>query len=129
MMDANKLAKAYIKIRDAIAEAKREYEAKEEKLRDELASIEQYFIKAFEDQGELTSISTPSGTIIRSIKTRIWTTDWEEMHNLVKKTDNLDLLERRLAQKNVAAFLEEHPEMRPAGLNIDRKYEITVRRK
>lgn len=128
-MDANKLAKAYIKIRDAIAEAKREYEAKEEKLKDELALIEQYFTKTFEDQGELTSISTPSGTIIRSIKTRIWTTDWEEMHKLVKETDNLDLLERRLAQKNVAAFLEEHPEMRPAGLNIDRKYEITVRRK
>lgn len=128
-MDANKLAKAYIKIRDAISEAKREFEEKEAALKAEMAAIEQYFMKTFEEQGDLTSISTPSGTVIRSVKTRIWTNDWEEMHKLILDTNNLDLLERRLAQKNMEAFLADNPGVRPAGLNIDRKYEITVRRK
>lgn len=128
-MDADKLARAYIKIRDAISEAKREYEAKEAELKAEMAAIEQYFLKSFEEQGDITSMSTPSGTVIRSVKSRIWTTDWEEMHKLIRDTDNLDLLERRLAQKNMEAFLADNPGVRPAGLNIDRKYEITVRRK
>ena len=128
-MDANKLAKAYIKIRDAISEAKREFEEKEAALKAEMATIEQYFMKTFEEQGDLTSISTPSGTVIRSVKTRIWTNDWAEMHKLISDTNNLDLLERRLAQKNMEAFLADNPGVRPAGLNIDRKYEITVRRK
>ena len=128
-MDANKLAKVYIKIRDALSEAKREFEEKESALKAEMATIEQYFLKTFEEQGELTSISTPSGTVIRSVKSRIWTTDWEEMHKLILDTNNLDLLERRLAQKNMEAFLADNPGVRPAGLNIDRKYEITVRRK
>lgn len=128
-MDANKLAKVYIKIRDALSEAKREFEEKESALKAEMATIEQYFLKTFEEQGDLTSISTPSGTVIRSVKSRIWTTDWEEMHKLILDTNNLDLLERRLAQKNMEAFLADNPGVRPAGLNIDRKYEITVRRK
>jgi hypothetical protein len=128
-MDANKLAKAYLKIRDAISEATKKYEEEKAALQAEMDVIEAYFAKTFEDNGDIKSISTPSGTVIRSVKTRLWTSDWESMHKLIIDQGNLDLLERRLAQKNVAAFLEENPGMRPAGLNIDRKYEITVRRK
>ena len=128
-MDANKLAKAYIKIRDTISELTREYEAKKEALEAEMDLIEEYFLNTFNEQGELTSISTPSGIVKRSIKTLISTTDWAELHDLITKTNNLDLLERRISQKNMAAFIEEHPELRPAGLNIHRKYKITVQRK
>jgi hypothetical protein len=128
-MDANKLAKAYIKIRDALSDAKREFEEKEKALKAEMATIEHYFLNMFNEQGDLTSMSTPSGTVIRSVSTRIWTTDWAEMHKMILDTNNLDLLERRLAQKNMESFLADNPGVRPAGLNVDHSYKITVRRK
>ncbi len=37
-----------------------------------------------------------------------------------------DLLEQRLCQSKMQAFLDDHPELLPAGLNADSKYTITV---
>jgi hypothetical protein len=39
-----------------------------------------------------------------------------------------ELLERRIQQTNMKQFLEENPDLHPAGLNVDRTYAITVRR-
>jgi hypothetical protein len=38
------------------------------------------------------------------------------------------LLEKRLHQTNMKQFLEENPDLKPAGLNIDSEYTIVVRR-
>jgi len=39
-----------------------------------------------------------------------------------------ELLERRIHQTNIKQFLEENPDLLPAGLNVDSAYSITVRR-
>jgi hypothetical protein len=41
----------------------------------------------------------------------------------------MELLEKRISQANMATFLEENPDLLPPGLNIDRRYAVTVRRK
>jgi hypothetical protein len=51
------------------------------------------------------------------------------MHKFIREHEAMELLERRIHQTNMKQFLEEHPELRPAGLNIDREYAITIRRK
>jgi len=38
-------------------------------------------------------------------------------------------LEKRIAQTNMATFLEENPDLLPPGLNVDSKYTISIRRK
>jgi hypothetical protein len=40
-----------------------------------------------------------------------------------------DLLDKRIHQSNMKQFLEENPDLLPPGLNVDKEYSITVRRK
>ena len=128
-MDVEKLASAYLRIRDTLSELTKKYEEQKAALEKDQEVIKQYFLEKFKKDGNVTSISTPIGTIVRTVKTRVWTNDWEEMHKLILEKGNLDLLERRLSQSNMAAFLEANPGSRPAGLNIDRKYDVSIRRK
>ena len=41
----------------------------------------------------------------------------------------MHLMEQRLHQTNMATFLKDNPDKHPIGLNIDRRYVITVRSK
>jgi len=75
-----------------------------------------------------SSIKTDSGTIIRKLSTRYWSTDWESMHQFIKENDALGLLEQRIHQANMKQFLEENPELIPPGVQVDRKYTVVVRR-
>jgi hypothetical protein len=41
----------------------------------------------------------------------------------------MNLLEKRIAQTNMATFLEDNPDLHPPGLNVDSRYTVVVRRK
>ena len=74
------------------------------------------------------SIKTKAGTATRTIKSKYWTGDWESMYAFIRKNDAFLLLEKRLHQTNMRQFLDENPDQKPAGLNIDSEYAVTVRR-
>ena len=74
------------------------------------------------------SIRTPAGTIIRKVDTRYWTTDWDSMYQFIQEHDAYPLLEKRIHQTNLKQFLEENPNLLPAGLQADSKYTVVVRR-
>jgi hypothetical protein len=46
----------------------------------------------------------------------------------MKENDALDLLEKRIAQTNMATFLQDNPTLVPPGLNSNSEYEISVRK-
>jgi hypothetical protein len=50
------------------------------------------------------------------------------MYQFVKENDAYPLLEKRLHQTNMRQFLEENPNLLPAGLMADSKYTVVVRR-
>jgi hypothetical protein len=50
------------------------------------------------------------------------------MYQFIQDNDAFPLLEKRLHQTNLKQFLEENPELLPAGLQADRKYTVVVRR-
>ena len=77
----------------------------------------------------VTSFSTPAGTAYRTVKDRYWTNDWESFYKFVQDHGAMGLLEKRIHQTNMKEFLENNPGEEPMGLNIDREYEITIRRK
>ena len=126
-MSAEKLANIYIKIRDA-------KQAEEEKMKLKLAEFQEQLDLISDQLLELckhqnaSSIKTDSGTIIRKLSTRYWSTDWESMHQFIKENDALSLLEQRIHQANMKQFLEENPELMPPGVQVDRKYTVVVRR-
>jgi flagellar biosynthesis chaperone FliJ len=126
-MSAEKLANIYIKIRDAKQAEEEKMKAKLSEFQEQLDLISEQLLELCKDQNA-TSIKTESGTIIRKISTRYWSTDWESMHAFIKKHDALGLLEQRLHQANMKQFLEENPELMPPGVQVDRKYTVVVRR-
>lgn len=125
-MDTNKLVRAYIKIRDARAELKADYEAQDANLKDKLTKIEGALL-ALADELKLNSIKTEAGTATRVQRTRYWAADWDAFKTFVKEHDALDLLERRVHQGNIKSFMEENPDAVPP-VNADSTLSITVRR-
>lgn len=123
----DKLARVYRKIYAKIQELTQEYESQIEELK-----LKQDEIKtAMKDQMMAlgtNSVRTDEGTIILSQKTRYYTDDWDSFKTFVMEHDALDLFEKRIAQKNMATFLEENPGVVPAGLNSMSEYAVTVRK-
>ena len=123
----DKLAKAYLKIRNAKSELTQKYE-------DEMATLdeqENQLEAAMKDQMlamGTKSMRTDAGTVMLGTKTRYTTQDWGSFKEFVIKNDAVDLLERRIAQRNMAQFLEENPGKVPPGLNADTQYQISVRK-
>ena len=74
----------------------------------------------------LTSVQTSSGTVSLMKKTRYNTQDWDSFKNFVIEHQVVDLLEKRIAQGNMATFLEENPGLVPPGLNSITEFDIRV---
>ena len=74
-------------------------------------------------------MSTPSGTMNRTVSTKYWTSDWHAMHKFILEHEVPEFLDKRLNQRNIAQFLEENPELVPAGLNADAAYSIAIRKR
>jgi hypothetical protein len=123
----DKVAQAYISLRDARAEAKRVFEAQDEALAEQMQVLEAHMLDVCK-QINADSIRTKAGTVIRSVKTRYWTNDWDSMYRLIHERQAFGLLEKRLHQTNMKQFLEENPEVLPEGLNQDKEYTVVVRR-
>lgn len=123
----DKLAEAFIKIRTARSQLKSEYEAQDKVLAEQATLLESSMLDACKQLG-IDSVRTPHGTIIRSVKSRYWTNDWDSMYRFIREHDAFALLEKRLHQTNMKEFLSENPEIQPAGLNVENEYTVVVRR-
>jgi hypothetical protein len=124
---ADALADIYIKIRSAREKQKEENEEGDKHLKEQLDVIAEKMLSICKDQNA-DSIRTKFGTIIKKVDTRYWTSDWDSMYQFIQEHDAYALLERRLHQTNLRQFLEENPNLLPAGLQADSKYTIIVRR-
>lgn len=125
---ADKLVKAYVKIRDERSKLHQAYEANDAVLKEQLEMIERELLDMCKTVGA-DSLKTQHGTVSRKIQKRFWTSDWHSFHKFAKEHDALDLFERRISQTNMQQFLEENPDVMPQGLNVDSKYTVSVRRK
>lgn len=126
-MDADKLVKAYIRIRTAKEELVKKHEEELAKLQEQLSVIEGELLDLCKETGQ-DGGKTQYGTFTRTVKTRYWTNDWGSMYQFISTNNALDLLEQRLHQTNLKQFLKDNPDKMPAGLNVDSKYSILVRR-
>jgi hypothetical protein len=121
------LTEIYIKIRDARAELKSKFDQEDLGLKEQMGLLETSMLDACKDMNAV-SVRTPHGTIIRSVKSRYWTNDWDSMYDFIEKHGAFGLLEKRLHQTNMKDFLAENPDILPMGLNVDSEYTVVVRR-
>lgn len=106
--------------------------ARQAKLDKEIADLEEQreaVRLAIKDQMKalgLTSVKTSSGTVSLMKSTRYNTQDWDSFKAFVLEHQVVDLLEKRIAQSNMAQFLEENPGVVPPGLNSVTGFDIRV---
>jgi hypothetical protein len=124
----DKLSVEYINIRSTRELLKQKFESEDNILEGQLALIESQLLEVL-NSTDADSISTPTATVMRRVSKRYSTTNWDAVYKLVAKHDAFGVLEKRIHNTNMKQFLEEHPDEYPAGLNVDSRYAVTVRRK
>lgn len=123
----DKLARVYRKMQTRIQTLTAAYETEVEVLKAQQEAVK----TALKDQMlalGVKSVNTAEGTVILSTKTRYSTQDWDAFKDFIKENDAIDLLEKRIAQTNMATFLGENPTLVPPGLNSNSEYSISVRK-
>jgi hypothetical protein len=124
---AEALVSAYINIRDA---KERLYNENKQALKDldnQLGEVTKAILEICK-ANKLESFRTDFGTVSQITKTEYWTNDWESLYKFIKENDAFHLLHKRVNQTGMKEFLDENPDLHPAGLNIDQGYSIRVTR-
>lgn len=116
-----KLARIYRKIYLKAQEVQKELD----RLEEQKAEIKLAMKDQMRELG-VNSVRTEGGNISMSSKIRYYTDDWDSFKTFALENDALDLFEKRIAQKNMALFLEENPGKVPAGLSSMSEITVTV---
>ena len=121
----DKLTKIYRKIKAEIDQLTKEYDTRVEVLKasqDELKFAIKDHMKAL----GVSYVKTEFGTVSMVHKTRYSTQDWDSFKQFVVEHEVVELLEQRIAQTNMAKFLEDNPGVVPPGLNAFSDFEIRI---
>jgi hypothetical protein len=122
-----KLTRIYIKMRDKKSEVSQELEEKIAKIETDMKAVKTAILQHMKDIGA-ESLRTEAGTVYRTVRTMYATSDWESMHKFILEHGVPELLEKRIQQTNMKAFLEDNPDLLPPGLNANAEYSVTIKR-
>jgi hypothetical protein len=123
----DKLTRVYLKMRDKKAEVSKQFEAELDRIDEGMRKVKTALLDHMKEIGA-ESLRTESGLVYRTVRTLYTTSDWESMNKFILEHGVPDLLEKRLHQTNTKAFLEEHPDLIPPGLNANSEYSVTIKR-
>jgi len=121
----DKLTKIYRKIKAEIDQLTKEYDTRVEELKASQDEVK-FAIKDQMKALGVSSVKTEFGTVSMANKTRYSTQDWDSFKTFIVEHDVVDLLEKRIAQLNMAKFLEDNPGVVPPGLNAFSDFEIRI---
>ena len=122
-----KLTRIYIKMREKKAELDHELKQKIENLDADMKIVKSAILEHMKIIGA-ESLKTDAGLVYRTVKTIYTTSDWESMGKFILEHGVPELLEKRLQQTNMKAFLEDNPDVLPPGLNANMEYSVTIKR-
>ena len=124
----DELSAEYIKIRTEREHLKHNYEAEDAKFEEKMAVIESKMLDVM-NSANASSISTTNAVVMRKVTSRYNPTNWDAVYVMFARHKAFGVLHKRVHDTNMRQFLEEHPDEYPAGLNVDRSYQVVVRRK
>ena len=117
----DKLARMYVKMRNAIQELDKQIENIKEQQQEVKNAMKDQMLAL-----GTKSVRTDNGTITLKEKSRYYTQDWDSFKKFIVEHDAVDLLEKRIAQLNMQTFLEENPDLHPPGLSSLAEFDISV---
>lgn len=126
-MDLNKVTSVYIKIRDARSALKKEFDAKDNELKEKLTRLEGEMLKSLQEAGA-TSIATTSGTVYKQEEITPTGSDWQAFYDWVRENNAFDALERRIKKTFVKEHMEANGGELPPGVSVYREFVVRVRR-
>ena len=124
----DKLAKTYLRIRAERSMLSAKYKEDDGKLIRQMDTIKQAMLDHCEAHN-VESVRTSEGLFFRSTKKKYWVSEWDAMHRLIVEENAPQLLDKRINQANMKEFLEENPDLKPEGLEIEEEVTISVRKK
>lgn len=126
-VSVDKLTEIYLKIKARREAISKQFKEEDERLKGQQDVIKQSLLE-YCSSNETESVRTKAGTFSRQVKTRYWTNDWQSMHDFIVEHNVPQFLNKQLNQANVRQFMEENPDLVPAGLNVDSEYVISIRK-
>lgn len=124
---AEDLVSAYVNIREEKRALESDHKRKVADLDEKMKIVESALLELCKDVGA-DSIKTSYGTAIRGVTTTYRTSDWEAFYAMMHEHQAYGLLMKRINQSSMKQFLEENPDVHPAGLSSDRAFTLTVRK-
>ena len=124
----DKLAKTYLRIRAERSMLSAKYKEDDGKLIRQMDTIKQAMLDHCEAHN-VESVRTSEGLFFRSTKRKYWVSEWDAIHKLIVEENAPQLLDKRINQANMREFLEENPDLKPEGLEIEEEVTISVRKK
>jgi hypothetical protein len=125
--DADALVSAYINMRDERGRILNQQKQALKELDDQMEAVSKALLEICKES-KIDGFRTEFGTVSQITKTEYWTNDWESLYTFIKENDAFHLLYKKLNQSSMKEFLENHPDLHPAGLNVDQEYSIRVTR-
>ena len=128
MNSMESLVEAYLTIRNERERIKAEYDAADRELKEQLEVLDREMLAGCNAMNA-SSIRTPHGTIIKSLKELYTCSDRENFNKFVVENNALDLFSAHLHQSNFKEFMStRHNQGLPPGVNVTREFTITVRK-
>jgi hypothetical protein len=122
------LVETYLTLRKEREMLKAEYESKDSELKQDMEHIESALLDVC-NKTNVNGLKTQHGTVTRQVKDRFFCTDWDNFKKFVEAEGSLDLLERRIHQRNFKEFMSERKgDGLPPGVNVLREFDIVVRK-
>jgi len=127
MVDVNRLTKAYIKLRDARSELKKDWEKEDAKFKEKLEKIEGALLQ-FLNETQQNSSKTDAGIVYRQEEITPTGADWDAFYGWVAKNNAFDALERRIKKTFIREYMDTHDGGIPPGVSVYREFVVRVRR-
>ena len=118
-----RLAKVYRKIRAAKGELNKHLDDLDEQLKEVANAMKDMMLA----QG-VKGVKTDAGTVTLMLKTRYDARDWDAYKKFILETQQIDLVERRIAQGNMSKYLAANPGVVPPGMDVVSEYAVSVRK-
>ena len=126
-LDLDRIARVYVKIRDARAANTRAYEEADEKFKADLKKLENVMLGHLNSTGS-KSVATESGTFYKQEEILPTGSDWDAFYDWIKDNDAFDALERRVKKGFIREYMEANNGAIPPGITVLREFVVRVRR-
>jgi hypothetical protein len=126
--DAEALVETYLALRRERERIKADYESRDDGYKRDMEQIEAALLEIC-NTTNTNGLRTSHGTVMRQVKDRFFCTDWDNFKKFIETEGSIDLLERRIHQRNFKEFMAERSkDGLPPGVNSLREYDIVVRK-